>query len=123
MCKRNRVVFFFSSRRRHTRLQGDWSSDVCSSDLAQGSEEFEGGVTFEENMDALVVGDWAFFAIDEIGDLALSFHLDSHPVAVARLTRFLVQHDVPFVLHEAFTVDDDDRIVFESDTGADLPDR
>src|SRR5256885_10708969 len=27
------VFFFFSSRRRHTRLQGDWSSDVCSSDL------------------------------------------------------------------------------------------
>src|SRR5205807_4421051 len=25
--------FFFSSRRRHTRLQGDWSSDVCSSDV------------------------------------------------------------------------------------------
>src|SRR5256885_1665707 len=24
---------FFSSRSRHTRLQGDWSSDVCSSDL------------------------------------------------------------------------------------------
>src|SRR6266566_8960107 len=28
-----RFFFFFSSRRRHTRLQGDWSSDVCSSDL------------------------------------------------------------------------------------------
>src|SRR5256885_3781961 len=27
--------FFFSSRRRHTRLQGDWSSDVCSSDLGR----------------------------------------------------------------------------------------
>src|SRR5437762_3930626 len=27
------VVFFFSSRRRHTRYIGDWSSDVCSSDL------------------------------------------------------------------------------------------
>src|ERR1022692_5322718 len=26
-------LFFFSSRRRHTRLQGDWCSDVCSSDL------------------------------------------------------------------------------------------
>src|SRR5256885_3922822 len=26
------LLFFFSSRRRHTRLQGDWSSDVCSSD-------------------------------------------------------------------------------------------
>src|SRR3989454_6955577 len=31
---RSPVFFFFSSRRRHTRLQGDWSSDVCSSDLA-----------------------------------------------------------------------------------------
>src|SRR5688500_10557077 len=29
------MCFFFSSRRRHTRLQGDWSSDVCSSDLAR----------------------------------------------------------------------------------------
>src|SRR5262249_57031474 len=28
------VYFFFSSRRRHTRLVSDWSSDVCSSDLA-----------------------------------------------------------------------------------------
>src|SRR6266566_7078379 len=26
------ALFVFSSRRRHTRLQGDWSSDVCSSD-------------------------------------------------------------------------------------------
>src|SRR6266581_2547724 len=26
-------LFFFSSRRRHTRWTGDWSSDVCSSDL------------------------------------------------------------------------------------------
>ena len=96
---------------RHAKLQDLY-------ELAQGSEEFEGGVTYEDEMDALVVGNWAFFAIDEIGDLALSFHLDSHPVAVAKLTRFLVQHEVPFVLHEAFTVDEDDQIVFESDTGA-----
>src|SRR5690348_17599627 len=27
------MFFFFSSRRRHTRWTGDWSSDVCSSDL------------------------------------------------------------------------------------------
>src|SRR2546426_5202175 len=33
--------FFFSSRRRHTRLQGDWSSDVCSSDLHWPSGERE----------------------------------------------------------------------------------
>src|SRR2546429_4141670 len=28
------LFFFFSSRRRHTRCSRDWSSDVCSSDLA-----------------------------------------------------------------------------------------
>lgn len=89
-------------------------------ELSQGSSEFEGGVTFEDSLDALIVGDWAIFAIDEIGDLALSFHLDAHPVAVAKLTRFLVQHDVPFVLHESFTIDDEDQIVFESDTGSSL---
>src|SRR5256885_5617747 len=33
--RRVRRSFFFSSRRRHTRLQGDWSSDVCSSDLGK----------------------------------------------------------------------------------------
>src|SRR2546429_2651761 len=32
-------VFFFSSRRRHTRCSRDWSSDVCSSDLySEGSD-------------------------------------------------------------------------------------
>src|SRR6266480_6947750 len=35
--------FFFSSRRRHTRLTCDWSSDVCSSDLgAEGFGAFAG---------------------------------------------------------------------------------
>src|SRR5205085_9499540 len=37
--------FFFSSRRRHTRFDCDWSSDVCSSDLAnllRGFLEAEG---------------------------------------------------------------------------------
>src|SRR2546422_1813001 len=31
-------LFFFSSRRRHTRCSRDWSSDVCSSDLYPGVE-------------------------------------------------------------------------------------
>src|SRR6266446_9787314 len=35
--------FFFSSRRRHTRLQGDWSSDVCSSDLGGGVPQVRRG--------------------------------------------------------------------------------
>src|SRR6266853_4204702 len=33
------VFFFFSSRRRHTRFDCDWSSDVCSSDLAYAREK------------------------------------------------------------------------------------
>src|SRR5207247_4028713 len=32
--------FFFSSRRRHTRSTRDWSSDVCSSDLAHLEHDF-----------------------------------------------------------------------------------
>src|SRR6266516_6502001 len=34
--------FFFSSRRRHTRSYGDWSSDVCSSDLVVGDADVGG---------------------------------------------------------------------------------
>src|SRR5437867_6463788 len=37
--------FFFSSRRRHTRSYGDWSSDVCSSDLRRRTPAAE--VTYE----------------------------------------------------------------------------
>src|SRR5437867_12599585 len=39
--------FFFSSRRRHTRSYGDWSSDVCSSDLIALRSPAPVGVTFE----------------------------------------------------------------------------
>src|SRR5256885_2625672 len=37
---RGTFFFFFSSRRRHTRLQGAWSSDVCSPDLVSEYETF-----------------------------------------------------------------------------------
>src|SRR2546426_7890523 len=51
------MLFFFSSRRRHTRLQGDWSSDVCSSDLDAGADEIMsyGGVT-ESDIRDLIYG-------------------------------------------------------------------
>src|SRR5688500_14304411 len=46
------VSFFFSSRRLHTRLQGDWSSDVCSSDLkiVTASAALEEKVTTPEEL-------------------------------------------------------------------------
>src|SRR6266480_93226 len=41
------VCVFFSSRRRHTRLTCDWSSDVCSSDLCPCNASFDHGATYD----------------------------------------------------------------------------
>src|SRR5260221_1145656 len=38
------LLFFFSSRRRHTRSLCDWSSDVCSSDLPQALSPADGAL-------------------------------------------------------------------------------
>ena len=101
----------YSSEEKLARLRSIY-------DLARTSDDFEGGVTLEEEMEALIVGDWAVIAFDDLDELALSFHLDAHPNAVARLTRYLIEHDVGFALYEAFTIDENDRIVFESDFGS-----
>src|SRR2546430_12203068 len=42
---RSMLFFFFSSRRRHTRFDCDWSSDVCSSDLVSRVVGKEGQIT------------------------------------------------------------------------------
>src|SRR5699024_258973 len=42
---------FFSSRRRHTRSKRDWSSDVCSSDLRENTEDIYAGIEFESGSD------------------------------------------------------------------------
>src|SRR5256886_3957226 len=49
-CDKCEDCFFFSSRRRHTRFDCDWSSDVCSSDLlAQGDELHPVQAAFHES--------------------------------------------------------------------------
>src|SRR6478752_10307217 len=48
------TFFFFSSRRRQTRCSRDWSSDVCSSDLAGTSATVPG-------VESLSAGAWAFY--------------------------------------------------------------
>src|SRR5262245_34064507 len=51
------VVFFFSSRRRHTRCLSDWSSDVCSSDLVVNSPTTHGSVGLSTGLDpAMTLG-------------------------------------------------------------------
>src|SRR2546430_3665472 len=45
---RGSCIFFFSSRRRHTRFDCDWSSDVCSSDLVCARVDDEVALLTEE---------------------------------------------------------------------------
>ena len=50
------ILFFFSSRRRHTRSDRDWSSDVCSSDLTMNNV----------NPDYVVVGEASSYNLDTL---------------------------------------------------------
>src|SRR6266853_2907896 len=65
------VFFFFSSRRRHTRFDCDWSADVCSSDLLPSEGEPGEKVTvtsaWDSEEEARVIG-------EEIEALARSGH-------------------------------------------------
>src|SRR5690606_39667771 len=74
---RSACFFFFSSRRRHTRFSRDWSSDVCSSDLARrrprqqdASATGAGGVTGAVHERQLAAG----LALDHGGGGAHRFH-------------------------------------------------
>src|SRR6266498_4869191 len=59
-------VFFFSSRRRHTRCGRDWSSDVCSSDLEVGFSRL--GVRWElEGSNLRVPRDQELVVQDDLG--------------------------------------------------------
>src|SRR2546421_5309526 len=46
-CEVVELYFFFSSRRRHTRCDRDWSSDVCSSDLRLSASLAAAAATYE----------------------------------------------------------------------------
>src|SRR5437879_8918046 len=53
--------FFFSSRRRHTRYIGDWSSDVCSSDLFQVGQQDVHSTFSGQSRANFVTGDLDWF--------------------------------------------------------------
>src|SRR5438046_9212803 len=49
------MCFFFSSRRRHTSLVSDWSSDVCSSDLPTGPSTTRGVTSWTDPSEAVAL--------------------------------------------------------------------
>src|SRR3712207_7584893 len=60
------LLFFFSSRRRHTRYWRDWSSDVCSSDLASTASAADADVMVAEALSYLHgIREWAAWEIVE----------------------------------------------------------
>src|SRR5437867_12162680 len=65
-------LFFFSSRRRHTRSYGDWSSDVCSSDLMLVTSEIvrtQGDVEQGRLVTSIATVQYLAWAIPAIGFL------------------------------------------------------
>src|SRR6266446_9358802 len=94
------IFFFFSSRRRHTRLQGDWSSDVCSSDLLRWLAVVDW--TSSDLRSAVAMAGEHF--LGEIGNAILSRPelLDGVDPRIARLFRW---HGFEEVEHKAVLFD------------------
>src|SRR6267143_5686571 len=90
------VLFFFSSRRRHTRWNCDWSSDVCSSDLPE-KERPQGA-----RLGAFAATLLAFFLLEmgdktQIATVALAARYASIAAVVAGTTLGMMLADVPAV--------------------------
>src|SRR5437660_4797215 len=67
--------FFFSSRRRHTRWPRDWSSDVCSSDLARRRGDAR---RLREGLSRLCQGGWGTIGVpEEFGGQGLPFAIQT----------------------------------------------
>src|SRR5256886_3709681 len=93
------IFFFFSSRRRHTRFDCDWSSDVCSSDLYFNRPGFE---IFDYNIYA-VCGDGCLMegVASEAASLAghlgldnLCWVYDNNHITIEGSTRVAFTEDV-----------------------------
>src|SRR5256886_3374307 len=75
-------TFFFSSRRRHTRFDCDWSSDVCSSDLASFAKLLgQEGATLGRRLRLAVTGRAEWEVVGVVGDAQVAaLDADSPPV-------------------------------------------
>src|SRR5690606_10106269 len=88
------LIFFFSSRRRHTRFSRDWSSDVCSSDLDLTQDQ-RGTSWMRQGFDKLLLDPPRSGAIDVLKQLPLEqfgriVYVSCHPGSLARDAAYLV---------------------------------
>src|SRR5690606_40415374 len=92
-------LFFFSSRRRHTRFSRDWSSDVCSSDLIRYSS---GGIIFPRFASILQILQDSFIQFTK----SMSF-FGNIKIKFIKLVQYFPDIDSAFhvvvVTHEYFT--------------------
>src|SRR5205807_4021130 len=79
--------FFFSSRRRHTRLQGDWSSDVCSSDLSHP-------IDFVKAAKLDWMGVFEYSDVDNAGSYALDEKVDAEAISDRRNRLMAIQKKI-----------------------------
>src|SRR6266516_2240847 len=104
------LCFFFSSRRRHTRSYGDWSSDVCSSDLDINPlrldyiERRSGGLAGKQTLDVGCGGGILAEAMARAGATVTGIDLSDKALAVARLHRLESGVDVDYRLSAAETL-------------------
>src|SRR5256886_11867643 len=100
------LCFFFSSRRRHTRFDCDWSSDVCSSDLMasplQPPALARGKIDLGLAHSYVGVGGEHAFAHHRIAEDRVDAALLSsgHPLAQRRKLQAADLADVPFLFPE-----------------------
>src|SRR5262249_62344206 len=80
------LFFFFSSRRRHTRLVSDWSSDVCSSDLQLAEVLVRRGDEAHADADRLLAAD--------ADDLLLLEHAEQARLDAERQVGHLVHEEI-----------------------------
>src|SRR5438128_4458246 len=104
------VLFFFSSRRRHTRCYRDWSSDVCSSDLAgsgrsagtgeQGNADPQPAArsgsrsrdpAFPRSRDNRELAHWTHKTIKKVTDDLEGFHFNTAIAALMEYVNYLTR--------------------------------
>src|SRR5699024_6655047 len=129
------VIFFFSSRRRHTRSKRDWSSDVCSSDLfyRQGLGQGKVLVNLKDELDHLknylVImdyrhhGKFTYLIREELPEETIKIpKLSLQPIIENAIVHGINQVDYPGMIEITVTADKENVLIrlFNNGKGLDF---